>query len=168
VSPEPASTFGAEMAELALPRQLRELGLRASIEARRRRAGAVEAEHVLLAILADPASIAGARLTAAGLGYEVLSAALDGERERSLSAAGIAAGNAPRFTAAPRVIPRGWGASVRDLLRRADKPAARDGRPGALELELAAAILRAQLGTVPRALLVAGVERAALIEALLP
>jgi hypothetical protein len=85
---------------------------------------------------------------------------------RSLAVADVAPIDAAVLAAAPRPGKPGWGASVRDLLRAADKPAARNGRAGALEIELVLGILRANLGTVPRMLALAGVDRAALIEQL--
>jgi ATP-dependent Clp protease ATP-binding subunit ClpA len=153
------------MVEFTLPRQLRALGVRAIGEAQARRAGTVEAEHLLLAILADASSPATVRLVRAGLDYETLNGALDGERQRSLGSAGVVPAVAATLTATPRPAAPGWGASLRDVLRQADKPAAKDGRTGALERELATAILRAQLGTVPRALAVVGVDRFALLDA---
>jgi ATP-dependent Clp protease ATP-binding subunit ClpA len=154
------------MVELALPRQLHALGERAISEAMARRAGSVEAEHVLLAILWRPGSVAVIALGRAGLDYATFETALDAERARSLAAAGIAAVSPASLVATPRTAKPVWGASVRDLLRRSDKPAARNGRSGALEIELATAILRAELGTVPRALALALVDRLAAIDEL--
>jgi ATP-dependent Clp protease ATP-binding subunit ClpA len=154
------------MADLALPRQLHATGQRAIAEARVRRAGSVEAEHVLLAILAEPSEPAAKRLANAGLDYATLATALDAERARSLGAAGISPPTRSSLGAAPRIAKPGWGASVRDVLRNADKPAAKRGRPGALEIELVDAILGAGLGTVPRALGLAGLDRAQLRSAL--
>jgi hypothetical protein len=154
------------MVEFTLPRELRALGERALGEAMTRRAGAVEAEHVLLAILGRPETLAAAALGRAGLDYLSFEAALDAERARSLAAAGIALGLPASVDAIPRIGKPAWGASVRDLLRRSDKPAAKSGRPGALEIELATAILRAELGTVPRALAIATIDRPAAIREL--
>jgi hypothetical protein len=154
------------MVELTLPRRLHAIGRNAIAEAAARRAGTVEAEHVLLAILARPAEPAAALLAEAGLDYAGFGAALDAERARSLRAAGIAPLSTASLAATPRTSVPGWGASVRDVLRGADKPAAKDGRAGALEIELAIAILGASLGTVPRAVALAGLTRESLIFAL--
>jgi len=154
------------MVDLALPRRLHAVGQRAIGQARARRSATVEAEHVLLAILAVRSSPATTKLASARLDYDALVAALADERERSLAAAGIAPIAAAALTATPRSTIPGWGASVRDLLRRADTPAAKDGRDGAVEIELSIAILQARIGTVPRALAVAGLDRSALIAAL--
>jgi ATP-dependent Clp protease ATP-binding subunit ClpA len=150
------------MVELALPRELRTIGRRAIAEAQLRRAGTVEAEHVLLAILRVPSRIAAARLERAGLGYDIFQSALDDERRRSLAIAGIAPISTEALAAAGRTSMPGWGASIRDVLRTANKPSTKDGRPGGLEIELGLAILHADLGTVPRALAVAGIDRDAL------
>lgn len=154
------------MVELALPRQLHAIGQGAIHEASARRAGSVEAEHLLLAILADtssPASIAFART---GLDYGAFERALDEERSRSLAAAGIAPPHAARLSATPRTTQPAWGASIREVLRSADKPAAKHNRPGALQLELARGILAAKLGTVARAIALAGLSREELLAAL--
>jgi ATP-dependent Clp protease ATP-binding subunit ClpA len=154
------------MVEFALPRQLRALGERAISEAIARRAGSVEAEHVLLAILERADAVAAIALGRVGVNYTTFEAALDAERTRSLAAAGIAPVSIASIATTPRVEKPTWGASVRDLLRRSDKPAAKNSRPGALEIELGTAILRAELGTVPRALAVAGIDRLAAIREL--
>src|SRR5471032_1416046 len=66
------STSGDAMAELALPRELRAIGRRAIDEAVARRAGTVEAEHVLLAILAQPDAPASRALAGVGLDHRTL------------------------------------------------------------------------------------------------
>ena len=154
------------MAELALPRALHALGKRAVGEAVARRAGTVEAEHVLLAILARPTEPAAAQLAALGLDHHALIVALDAERQRSLGVSGIVLVGPTATATEPRVTTPGWGASVRDALRGANKPPAGTGRAGALEIELALAVLAAPLGTVPRALALAGIDRARLTAAL--
>lgn len=153
------------MVELALPRQLHALGQRAIREARARRSGTVEAEHLLLAILGTPGTPASSALGAAGLDYLAFESALDAERARSLAAAGIDPIPAGE-PATPRTSVPGWGASIRDVLQKANKPAAKGARPGALEIELASTILTAGLGTVPRALAIARLDRVALVTSL--
>ena len=95
-----------------------------------------------------------------------MEAALDAERERALEVAGVAPIAEERLRSTRRVRP-GWGASFRDAMRRADFRARRDrGRDERERLAVAAAllgVLRADLGTVPRALAYAGVDRPALI-----
>ena len=154
------------MVDLALPRQLHAIGQRAIGEASARRAGSVEAEHLLLAILADRSSRASIALARSGLDYGTFERALDAERSRSLAAAGIAPPHPAQLSATPRTTGPAWGASIRDVLRGADKPAAKQSRPGALELELARSILAAKLGTVARAVALAGSSRETLLDVL--
>jgi len=139
------------MPDIRLPIELHAIGQRAVKEATRRGAKTVEAEHVLLAIAADGGI--------PGLDHTTLDAALDRERARSLAFAGVADVH-PASTR--RDAKPGWGASIRELLRASDKPA--DRNAAALRRELAIGILRAEVGTVPRALVLAGIDRAALTE----
>lgn len=158
------------MPDLALPRQLHAIGRRAVAEATSRRASSVGAEHVLLAIAADTDAPAARILASAGLDYTALDAALTAERTRSLAVADVDPIDAATLASAPRPTQPGWGASVRDLLRTADKPAAKlaakSGQTDVVARELTIGILRAELGTVPRMLALAGTDRTALIEQL--
>ena len=152
----------------ALDPTLKEVIITAIDEAIRRGAASVEAEHLLLAISAGH-DAAGRTLAEFGLDHDGVEAALRGERERSLRAAGIEPVADDRLAATRKSRPT-WGATVRDALRRADYKAHRKrGRAERERLAVADAlvgILRADLGTVPRALAYAGVDRAALIDAL--
>ena len=115
----------------------------------------VEAEHLLLAIARrdDPAARV---LHDAGLDYDAIASALIAESERSLAAVGVSAehltfspyAEAPRFATSAK-----WALelSLRIALERGDK------RIGTGHVALA--ILNAKLGTVPRALAIAGVDR---------
>ena len=156
-----------------MPEQLHEdlgVGLKAVIvrsidEAGARGAAKVEAEHLLLAIAASGDVAAGA-LADAGLDYAGVEAALRGEREHALRAAGIEPVAEERLQATGTSRP-GWGASIREALKRG-KFAARRDRSRATRERLTVAdsligVLRADLGTVPRAFAYAGVDRAALI-----
>jgi ATP-dependent Clp protease ATP-binding subunit ClpA len=134
-------------------------------EAVRRGASNVEAEHMLLAIAAGN-EIAARTLAEFGLDHGGVDAALRGEREQALRAAGIEPVAEERLQATRLSRPR-WGASIREALRRAPYRARR--RPDRERLAIAdtlIGILRADLGTVPRALAYAGVDRAALISRL--
>jgi ATP-dependent Clp protease ATP-binding subunit ClpA len=156
-----------------MPEQLHEdlgVSLKAVIvrsidEAAAHGAAKVEAEHLLLAIAASGDVAAGA-LADAGLDYAGVEAALRGERDHALRAAGIEPVAEERLRATGTSRP-GWGASIREALKRGDFRARRD-RSRAERERLAVAdaligVLRADLGTVPRALAYAGVDRAALI-----
>jgi ATP-dependent Clp protease ATP-binding subunit ClpA len=120
------------MPDLALPRQLHAIGQRAIAEATSRRATSVGAEHVLLAIAANPDAPAARALAAHGLDCAGLTAALVAERSRSLAAADIDPIDPASLASAPRTV----------------------------------SILRAELGTVPRALAIANVDRTAIVASL--
>ena len=144
---------------------LKRVVMRSIDEAVRRGAPSVEAEHLMLAIAAED-EVAARTLAGFGLDTAGIDAALDAERERALSAAGIEPVAEERLRATRSSRP-GWGASIREAMRRADYRAHRDR--GRAERERLAVtdtllgILRADLGTVPRALAYAGVDRRALI-----
>jgi ATP-dependent Clp protease ATP-binding subunit ClpA len=147
---------------------LRRVVNRAIDEAARLGASTVEAEHLLLAISAS-SDVASGVLADFGLDHAGVESALRSEREHALRAAGIEPVSDERLRATRRSRP-GWGASVREALLRVGDRAHRDrGRAERKRLLVADAllgILRADLGTVPRALAYAGVDRQALINRL--
>ncbi|MEW1837597.1 Clp protease N-terminal domain-containing protein [Nonomuraea angiospora] len=130
-------------------------------EARQDGSAAIEAHHLLLGIAAQEGTAAREVLTSAGLDRQAIRDALDREFEHSLGTAGVslASFGLPAPTPDPdrRVS---LGASGRLCLERgfARAKGKRDLRPGHLVL----GILEAEVGTVPRALTLAGVDRAAL------
>src|SRR5215213_5549241 len=115
-----------------MPEQLHEdlgVGLKAVIvrsidEAAARGAGKVEAEHLLLAIAASGDVAAGA-LADAGLDYAGVEAALRGEREHALRAAGIEPVAEERLQATGTSRP-GWAASIREALKHGNFRERRD------------------------------------------
>ncbi|GAA4237142.1 hypothetical protein GCM10022254_48440 [Actinomadura meridiana] len=130
---------------------------RAVDEAQEAGAATVEAEHVLLAIAAEPDSTVRALLESAGLDHEKIQDALDEEFERSLSAAGISVENSelpPPRRSAKR--PSRMGASVKLILERGvvEAESKRNLQPAHLLL----GVLQLNVGTVPRALAMAGVD----------
>ena len=133
-------------------------------EARADGARYIEAEHVLLALAATDAGVERL-LLAAGLDHDRLAAALHEERRRSLSFAGMEqlAEGVVAATVPDRAI--SLGTSAKEALRRALHAHHRDGRRRARlnGIDLLVGILQAELGTVPRALAIAGINRAALI-----
>jgi D-alanyl-D-alanine carboxypeptidase len=134
---------------------------RAGAEARLDGSATVEARHLLLAFAADQGSAAGRVLAAAGLDRSAIRAALDREFEHSLTTAGVSrsAFGLPPATPDPQRVPH-LGDSIRLALERGVKSAARrDPQPAHLLL----GILQAEVGTVPRALAMAGVDRADLM-----
>lgn len=130
---------------------------RAQQEARLDRSATFEAEHLLLAIAADRESATAQILAAAGLDHTAIRDALDREAEHSLSAAGVsrATFNLPKASLTTE-LPKA-GASCKLALERGFGSVSRkkDLRPGHLLL----GILRAEVGTVPRALALAGVDQ---------
>ena len=133
---------------------------RAREEAKAAGSPSVEAEHALLAIAAHKGTEAQRILATAGLDHATILGTLDREFEESLAGAGVSlsAFALPPASRHHEGIPR-WGASVKLALHRAPKTGP-GGRLDARRLLLG--ILRAQVGTVPRALSLAGVDRAGL------
>jgi D-alanyl-D-alanine carboxypeptidase len=133
---------------------------RAREEAKAAGSPSVEAEHALLALAAHHGTEAQRILAARGLGHDGLLAALDREFEESLAGAGVSLSAFGLPSAAPRQdrVPR-WGTSFKLAVHRAP----RGGPGGRLDsTRLLLGILRARVGTVPRALSLAGVDRAEL------
>jgi D-alanyl-D-alanine carboxypeptidase len=135
----------------------REVIGRAVEEARTAGSATVEAEHLLLA-LADHEALADA-----GLDRDALLDALDRETERSLAAVGVSLSAFDVPPARSRGRDPRFAASAKLALHRAVKLAgARRDRRIAREHVLVG-LLRAEVGTVPRALETAGVDRAELM-----
>lgn len=134
-------------------------------EAERRHAPAVEAEHVLLAAAADGGTPAARVLADAGLTYDAIVVALREERLRSLAAVGVTPLDAQQLIVTPRTSAPVWGASVATA-RSGERPGPAGSRRRAREIALLIGILEAELGTVPRALAMAGIDRNAVIASL--
>jgi D-alanyl-D-alanine carboxypeptidase len=134
---------------------LRTILEQAEREARLAGSASVEAEHLLLAIAAQPETPAAQVLVSVGLDRGAICRALEREFEHSLSVAGVspAAFDLARSSHAPERKAE-LGVSVRHALERG-LTGVRNLRP----LHLLLGILRAQIGTVPRALALAGVDR---------
>lgn len=137
---------------------------RAIDEASAHRAPAVEAEHLLLALASDESLTAARVLAEAGLDRDAIDAALSQERAQSLTAVGIGAIDGERLVATPRQGRPGWGTSTKEAITRGHKLGSQDGRRLPAETELLVGILQPSLGTVPRMLTIAGVDRRDLIE----
>jgi D-alanyl-D-alanine carboxypeptidase len=123
----------------------------------------VEAHHLLLAVAASGESGTHELLASVGLDYATIRAALDREFERSLTAAGVSVRSVdlPRPSRA-REESRALGSSVKLAMERGLGSVARKQnlRPAHLLL----GIVQAPVGTVPRALDLAGVDRPALVQ----
>jgi ATP-dependent Clp protease ATP-binding subunit ClpA len=135
----------------------RSLVASAEQEARAQRASHVEAEHLLLAMAATPATDAGRVLATAGLTHESVEAALEAELEASLAVVGVSVDAAALGTPSPHPqrTPR-LGASFKASMERSVSSAAGSSRIRPAHLLLG--VLGAQQGTVPRSLARAGVD----------
>ncbi|WP_407562521.1 Clp protease N-terminal domain-containing protein [Streptomyces sp. 184] len=132
--------------------------LAAQDEARDDGSAAMEARHALLAVAAQDGTGPQRVLAAAGLGRAELKAALDREFAHSLGAAGVTPAFALRATPDPGRRPQ-FGASLKLAL---DRMAGAHRKKDLTPFHLLHALLQAEVGTVPRALDLAGVDRAAL------
>jgi D-alanyl-D-alanine carboxypeptidase len=150
------------MSEPRFDRYFREVLERAEREAQGDGSATIEAGHFLLAIAAQEGTDAGRVLDSAGLGYDAVKEALLREFAQSLSAAGVSldAYDLPRATPDPSRRPRP-GAWYRPAMERM---AAARGRGHLRSGHLLLGILGAEVGTVPRALAIAGVNRVSLTE----
>ena len=133
------------------------------IEAERDGAKAIEAEHMLLALTASSDGDAARLLNEAGLDYERLASALKQERRRTLAFVGMKERNQEVAAATERESPISLGTSAKAAVKRALIGARHERHLVHLRsTDLLAGILEAELGTVPRALAIAGIDRAAL------
>ncbi|QTE29206.1 Clp protease N-terminal domain-containing protein [Pengzhenrongella sicca] len=124
----------------------------------------LEAEHLLLALADDADSPAARALGAAGLDPDRIRALLRAERRQSLAHAGVELVEDPVSSLEPGFTPR-WGTSAKDALVRG-KAAAGGGLHRETAADLLVGVLGAEVGTVPRALALAGIDRAELIDGL--
>jgi ATP-dependent Clp protease ATP-binding subunit ClpA len=134
-------------------------------EARKHGAKLIEAEHMLLALASDSESDAGRLLKESGLDHERLASALRDEHRRSLAFAGFQAPDEPLPNAAKVVGPLSLGTSAKVALVRAliASRSHRARRARLKDVDVLRGILLAELGTVPRTLAIAGVDRMTLI-----
>ena len=121
----------------------------------------IDAHHLLLSLAADQGSTAQQVLASAGLDRATVRDALDREFEHSLSMVGVSptAYDLPRPCRASRQ-PK-MGASARLALERSFASARKKDLRSA---HLLLGILQAQIGTVPRALALAGIDQAELAD----
>ncbi len=144
---------------------LRTLIALATVEAQHLHSRNVEAEHLLLALSSRPKSPAGSALAEQGLTYIAIQAALTQEQHSSLRAAGVQPVADARLQSTPRRRRPGWGASAKQALQRASQLGKKLKHRKMEELDLLLGVLSADLGTVPRALTIAGIDRPQLIKA---
>ncbi|MFE4670526.1 Clp protease N-terminal domain-containing protein [Streptomyces sp. NPDC056716] len=134
---------------------------RAETEAREDSSATIDAHHLLLAVAAGDGTDAQRVLHAAGLDHAALKDALRREFAHSLAVAGVSLGDfdLPRATQDPARHPRLGASSKLAMERMATAHRKKDLRSGHLLL----GVLQAEVGTVPRTLALAGVDRAELI-----
>ncbi|MEV4393033.1 Clp protease N-terminal domain-containing protein [Nonomuraea sp. NPDC049607] len=142
---------------------INDIVLRGAAEAREEGSAATEAHHLLLAIAAVEGTAAHRVLTAAGLGRQAVRDALHREFEHSLEAVGVslASHDLPKTFRDPKDQPKP-GASARLALERGF--AAAKGKKDLRPAHLLLGVLSADVGIVPRALALAGVDRAGLMD----
>ncbi|HXJ47557.1 MAG TPA: Clp protease N-terminal domain-containing protein [Candidatus Acidoferrum sp.] len=133
------------------------------VEAKRDGAKVVEAEHMLLALTAISEGDVAALLHEAGLDHERLESALKEERRRTLAFAGMKAPDRELVVATELESPLSLGTSAKAAFKRAVIGARHERHRVHLRTtDLLAGILEAELGTVPRALAIAGIDRVTL------
>lgn len=137
---------------------------RAVDEAQALDSATVEAEHLLLALAADEPSPVVRLLADSGLDHAGLQAALERETERSLAAVGVVVGDfvLSERSSPPRHRPR-FAASAKRALERTLGEALAQSDRSITSQHLLVGILRADNGTVPRALAAVEVDRIALL-----
>lgn len=143
----------------AFSRYVRTIIEQATREAQLERSKTIEAEHVLLAIAAQPETTAAEILSSVGLDRSALRNALSREFEHSLGAAGVSLDSFDLPRSSAPELPTNVGASVRQALERGLAGVCRHPQPTHVLL----GILQAEVGTVPRALALAGIDRAGLM-----
>jgi ATP-dependent Clp protease ATP-binding subunit ClpA len=133
------------------------------IEAKRDGAKAIEAEHMLLALTAGSDGDAAKVLHDAGLDHDRLASALNEERRRTLAFVGMKTPDQEVAAVTEVESPLSFGTSAKAAVKRALIGARHERhRVHLRSTDLLAGILEAELGTVPRALAIAGIDRAAL------
>lgn len=141
-------------------RALRVSLARARTEAKRAGSRTLEAEHLILALASERDSEPAKLLAGAGLDYERLTDAFRDERRQSLAYAGvdIPLPEPTEWRGTPV-----WSSSAKNAIIGAHVFATEHGRRRLTSVDLLVGILEANLGTVPRAFDLAGIDREALI-----
>lgn len=145
----------------AFDKYLHAVIVRAMHEAHEDGSATIDAHHLLLSLAADQGTTAQQVLASAGLDHAAVRDALDREFEHSLNMVGVspAAYDLPRPSHASQQ-PK-MGASARLALDRSFASARKKDLRSA---HLLLGILQAQVGTVPRALALAGIDQAELAD----
>lgn len=133
----------------------------AGTEAQKEGATTIEAQHLLLALAAEPEANTQQVLSAVGLDYESIRTTLQREFEQSLGAAGVSLATFDTLIrpGASHSRPTKLGTSAKLALERGLGKPRSESHP----LHLLLGILQAQKGTVPRALANAGINQCELM-----
>jgi D-alanyl-D-alanine carboxypeptidase len=117
----------------------------------------LEAEHILLALTRDLDSVVHGVLSEARLDRDAVRTAIEAQDEAALASVGVSRAGFSLPPARPLMRTPGWGTSSKQAMIRAMDAGRSVSRiePGHLLL----GVLRAEAGTVPRALSFAGVDR---------
>ncbi|MFF8731009.1 Clp protease N-terminal domain-containing protein [Streptomyces sp. NPDC015171] len=145
----------------AFDKYLHAVIVRATGEAQDDGSATIDAHHLLLSLAADQGSTAQQVLASVGLDRAAVREALDREFEHSLSMVGVSPATyglpgPSRASQHPKM-----GASARLALERSFASARKKDLRSA---HLLLGILQAQIGTVPRALALAGIDQVALVD----
>ena len=119
----------------------------------------VEAEHLLLAFTDRSQTKLRDLLVEAGVDHDAVQAALAAENEQSLAAVGVSPTRFELPAARPTAETPPWATSAKLALERSMKIALARGDHGIEPAHILLGVLDAKLGTVPRALAIAGVDR---------
>lgn len=135
------------------------------VEAKLHFAKFVEAEHMLLALATDPENEAGRLLHECGLSHGRIDSALLEERRRSLAFVGVEELGEKQAEPSELDSPLTLGTSAKAAIKRGlvASRGSRPHRPHLQGTDLLVGILQAELGTVPRVLAIAEVDRESLI-----
>lgn len=135
----------------------------ASEEARQMASPTTQSEHILLALAVNAESPCGTLLGQHGLDYESVLEALDRETEQALAAVGLVVAGFHPAHASPRPGAPRLAASAKSVLLQAAALAKARRDRHITEAHLLVGVLRAEIGTVPRALAAAHVDRVKLL-----
>lgn len=144
-------------------KESRAVTAQAEEEARSRGSGTVDAEHLLLALSRDEAGVPATVLGRAGLDHAGVEQTLEQDMEYSLAAVGVSAAAYALPSPTPVAGRPRWGASAKLALARSLEVAAERDERRLEPAHIFLALLRAEAGTVPRALGAAGVDPADLV-----
>jgi len=118
----------------------------------------LEAEHLLLALARDEDPVVREVLAGAGLDRDTLRRMLEAQDEAALAGVGVSRAAFGLPPARPLTRSPGWGTSSKQAIMRGRAAVGRgEGRMQAGHLLLG--VLRAESGTVPRALALAGADQ---------